>query len=90
MVLWFLAGWSGASLLVGSPRSFLRARVIPGVALAVLVRWDPTGAICRGQSRKRIVRPINEFADTLSRRPVGRGAKQQSSRYARSLLAWRT
>jgi len=82
MVLWFLAGWMGSSLFVGFTDAPAVLALIPGIALAILVRWDPTGAIwSRSVTGKRIVRPINEFADSLSKNaPSGVAAKRQGSR----------
>jgi hypothetical protein len=76
-VLWFAAGWSGGGLLAGLIGLPTVLGLIPGIALAILVRWDPTGAIwSRSVTGKRIVRPINEFADSLSKdAPSGVAAK---------------
>jgi hypothetical protein len=80
MVLWFLAGWSGGGLLVGLTGLPALLAFMPGIVLAVIVRWDPTGAIwSRSVSGKRIVRPINEFAESLSKNaPSGVVAKDRA------------
>ena len=67
-ILWFVAGWAGGGLMAGLMGLPNELGLIPGAALAVLVRWDPTGAIwSRSVTGKRIVRPINEFAESLSK-----------------------
>lgn len=77
MVLWFLAGWFGGSLFVGYGELPTALALLPGIVLAVLVRWDPTGQIwSRSITGKRIVRtvrPINEVAAELDKRNAGVG-----------------
>jgi len=78
-VLWLIAGWSGGGLLAGILGLPTELGLIPGVMLAVLVRWDPTGAIwSRSVTGKRIVRPINEFAAELEKRaPAPAGTRKE-------------
>ena len=82
MVLWFLAGWFGASLFVGYGELPPALALLPGIVLAVLVRWDPTGQIwSRSVTGKRIVRtvrPINEVAAELDRKNAGAGMPVRS------------
>lgn len=65
-ILWFIAGWWGGELLVGLMSLPYILAFVPGVALAGLVRWDPTHALWSGSTAgTRRVRPINELADEL-------------------------
>lgn len=67
-VLWFLAGWSAGGLLVGIMGLPSLLAFVPGVLIAGLVRWDPTGVLWTRPATARRVRPINEFAEELERR----------------------
>lgn len=66
-VLWFLAGWSLGGLLavlMGLPSVLA---LVPGILIAGLVRWDPTGLLWARSATRRRVRPISEVADELDR-----------------------
>ena len=83
MVLWFFAGWFGGSLFVGYSEMPMALALLPGIVLAVLVRWDPSGQIwSRSVTGKRTVRPINEVAAELDRKTAGAGtaARERISR----------
>lgn len=67
-VLWFLAGWSGGGLLVGLFGLPSLVAFVPGILMAVLVRWDPAGLLWARPATERRVRPINDFADELDRK----------------------
>lgn len=63
-VLWFLAGWSGGGLLAGLMGLPAILAFVPGILLAVFVRWDPTGIFwSRSVTWGPVARPINEFAE---------------------------
>ncbi len=66
-VLWFLAGWSLGGLVVGLMGLPSLLAFVPGVLIAGLVRWDPTGLLWTRPAAQRRVRPINELADELDR-----------------------
>jgi hypothetical protein len=66
--LWFLAGWMGGGLLAGLIGAPSLVAVVPGLLVAGLVRWDPTGLFWSKADRGRKVRPINEYAAELERR----------------------
>ena len=62
-VLWFLAGWSGAGLVVGFMALPTSWALLGGLAAAALVRWEPSGRLW-GSTQRR-VRPIEEVAAEL-------------------------
>ncbi|HET9852344.1 MAG TPA: hypothetical protein VFP56_07545 [Candidatus Limnocylindrales bacterium] len=62
-VLWFLAGWSGAGLVVGFLALPTSIALLGGLAAAALVRWEPSGRLW-GTTQRR-VRPIEEVAAEL-------------------------
>ena len=73
-LLWFMAGWSGAGLLVGYmglPTSWALAG---GLLTAAAVRWDPTGILWNRPAATRRVRPIEDLAAELSGQGAGSGA----------------
>jgi hypothetical protein len=61
-VLWFLAGWSGAGLVVGFMALPTSWALLGGLAAAALVRWEPSGRLW---DTTRRVRPIEEVAAEL-------------------------
>jgi hypothetical protein len=63
-VLWFLAGWSGAGLVVGFLALPTPWALFGGLAAAALVRWEPSGQLWGSQPARR-VRPIEEVAAEL-------------------------
>jgi hypothetical protein len=63
-VLWFLAGWSGAGLVVGFLALPTWLALLGGLAAAALVRWEPSGRLWGTQAQRR-VRPIEEVAAEL-------------------------
>jgi hypothetical protein len=65
-VLWFFAGYSGGGLVFGFLGMPLALALVPGIAVAALVRWDPMGLFWPVTDERR-VRPINEFADDLEK-----------------------
>lgn len=67
-VLWFLAGWQAGGLLVGIVGLPWVLAFVPGVVMAVVVRWDPTGLFWSRSATARRSRPINEFAAKLDKR----------------------
>jgi len=74
-ILWFLAGWSGGGLAAGLLGAPSVLGFVPGIILAVLVRWDPTHLIWpAAESGARRVRPMKELADELDK-----GASQRAS-----------
>jgi hypothetical protein len=77
-VLWFLAGWSGAGLVVGFLAMPTVLAPLGGVAAAALVRWDPSGRLWGVQTTRR-VRPIEEVAAALDTQaaPAGVHAEER-------------
>ena len=76
-VLWFLAGWSGGGLLVGVLSLPAILAVVPGIALAILVRLGPAEVLWTRSATGRRIVPINQFAAELDKRnprPHGVGA----------------
>ncbi|MEO5703852.1 MAG: hypothetical protein ABIZ52_00220 [Candidatus Limnocylindrales bacterium] len=67
-ILWFVAGWQGGALLVGLLGLPTLLAFAPGIVMAVVVRWDPTGIFWSRSAPSRRIRPINEFAAELERR----------------------
>lgn len=67
-VLWFMAGWSGAGLVVGLLGLPSPLAIAGGVATAALVRWDPSGRLWKTGSGARRVRPIEDVARELDER----------------------
>src|SRR5919107_1522003 len=63
-VLWFLAGWSAAGLVVGFLALPSALAMLGGLAAAALVRWEPSGRLWGVQATRR-VRPIEEVAAEL-------------------------
>jgi hypothetical protein len=77
-LLWFLAGWSGAGLLVGFldlPSSWA---LLGGLVVAAAVRWDPTGLLWNRPVASRRVRPIEEVAAELDANGASAGAGARS------------
>jgi hypothetical protein len=66
-VLWFVAGWEGGGLLVGLMSLPWFLAFVPGIVLALLVRWDPTGLFWSRPGTDRPGRPINDVAAELDR-----------------------
>ena len=66
-ILWFLAGWEAGGLLVGIMGLPWLLAFTPGIVMAALVRWDPTGLFWSRSGTGRRIRPINEFAAELDR-----------------------
>jgi len=66
-ILWFIAGWQGGGLLVGILELPWLLSFTPGIVMAVLVRWDPTGIFWSRSATGRRIRPINEVAAELDR-----------------------
>jgi hypothetical protein len=67
-VLWFVAGWSGGGLAAGLLDLPSIVGVVPGIVLAIIVRWDPTHVLWSdANARNRTVRPINDLAGELDR-----------------------
>lgn len=67
-ILWFLAGWQGGGLFVGIFGLPTLLAFAPGIVLAVLVLWDPTGLFWgRSKSQRRVVE-INAYAEKLDKR----------------------
>lgn len=65
--LWFLVGWQAGGVLVGFTTLPALLAFAPGVVLAVLVLWDPTGLFRVRPDKGRRIVPINEYAATLDR-----------------------
>ena len=65
--LWFLVGWQAGGVLVGFTALPALLAFAPGVAMAVLVLWDPTGLFVRRPAKTRQITPINEYAAKLDR-----------------------
>lgn len=80
-VLWFLAGWSGAGLVVGFLALPSAWALVGGFAAAALVRWEPSGRLWGAQAQRR-VRPIEEVAAELD----GQAAPAPSSAGGRSRI----
>jgi hypothetical protein len=64
-VLWFLAGWSGGGLLVGLMGLPMILSFVPGILVAVWVRWDPQGVFWSRSATERRIVPADEFAGQL-------------------------
>jgi uncharacterized iron-regulated membrane protein len=76
--LWFLAGWSGGGLLVGLMGLPAILGLVPGIALAVLIRLDFAKFLWTRSGTGRRIVPINQFAAELDKRngqPKGIGAE---------------
>lgn len=67
-ILWFVAGWQGGGLLVGLFDLPTVLAFVPGIVMAVVVRWDPKGLFWSRSGTGRRIVPINEFAAQLDRR----------------------
>ena len=65
--LWFLVGWQAGGVLVALTTLPWFVAFAPGLVLAVLVLWDPTGLFAARPAKGRRITPINEFAATLDR-----------------------
>lgn len=65
--LWFLVGWQAGGFLVSFTDLPVLLGFAPGVALAVLVRWDPTRVFSRKPEPIRKLTPINDYAAALDR-----------------------
>ena len=63
-----MAGWQGGALLVGLLDLPTVLAFAPGIVMAVVVRWDPTGIFWSRSRTERRIRPINEFAAELDTR----------------------
>lgn len=73
-ILWFLAGWGGGNVLVGSMNVLALA---PGVVLAAFVYWDPLHLLWSSSNvPSRRVRPINEVADELDAHAAQRASAE--------------
>jgi hypothetical protein len=81
-VLWALVGWTGGSLVMGIFGAPPILALVPALLMPAFVLWDPNGALWgRSVTGKRIVRPINEFAESLSKNaPSGVIAEQRLPR----------
>lgn len=78
--LWFLVGWSGAGMIASFTGMPPMIAVIPGVALGLLVHWDPTHSLWTRPQPQRRVTPINEFAAKLDEKGAGTATEQQTVR----------
>ena len=67
-VLWFLAGWQGGGFFVSMVGLPSMLGFAPGIVLALLVLWDPTGLFQRRRSPERRVTEINAYAERLDKR----------------------
>jgi hypothetical protein len=78
-LLWFLAGWSGASLLVGVMDLPSSWGLLGGLVTAAVVRWDPTGHLWNRPVAARRLRPIEQVAAELDghRAVTGAGARSK-------------
>jgi hypothetical protein len=65
--LWFLVGWQAGGVLVAFMALPVLLSFVPGVAMAVLVLWDPTGLFVRRPATTRQITPINQYAAQLDR-----------------------
>ncbi len=73
-VLWFIAGWWGGSLAAGLLGLPMILAYLPGIALAVWVRWDPMGLFwARPVDQRRIV-PADQLAQELDEKAALRTA----------------
>lgn len=76
--LWFLAGWAGGSMVAGIYGLPSVLAFAPGIALAGLVWWDPSGVLWpRRRTDRRRAQPANEFAEELERQAV-QGARGET------------
>jgi hypothetical protein len=66
-ILWFIAGWQGGGLLVGLFALPELLAFVPGIVMAIAVRWDPTGLFWSRSGTLRRITPINEFAAELDK-----------------------
>jgi hypothetical protein len=67
-VLWFLAGWSGGGLLFGLMGLPAILALVPGIALAVLIRLEVATPMWSHAGNGRRIVPINQFAAELDKR----------------------
>jgi hypothetical protein len=65
--LWFLVGWQAGGALVGFMVLPALLAFVPGIAMAGLVLWDPTGLFVRRPAKGRVITPINDYAAKLDR-----------------------
>jgi hypothetical protein len=77
-LLWFLAGWSGAGLLVGYMGLPTGWALAAGLVTAAAVRWDPTGILWNRPASTRRLRPIEDVAAELSGQGAGASAGERS------------
>ena len=75
-VLWFVAGWWGGSLAAGLMGLPMILAYVPGILLAGLVRWDPTGALWSRSGDQRRIIPIDQFAQRLDAKAGARPAPE--------------
>ncbi len=67
-VLWFVAGWSGGGLFAGLLDLPSVVGIVPGIVLAIVVRWDPTHVLWSdAKAGARTVRPMDDLAGELER-----------------------
>lgn len=67
-ILWFLAGWQAGGLIVGLMDLPWFLGFTPGIVMAVVVRWDPTGLFWSRSGTARKIVPINAYAEKLDKR----------------------
>lgn len=79
-VLWFAAGWSAAGLLVGLLAWPSPLAVVSGLAVAMVVWFDPAGWIWQRRSQQRRIRPVEEVARELDERAAAPGTAAAGER----------
>ena len=70
--LWFLVGLQAGGVLVGIMALPALLGFVPGVAMAVLVLWDPIHLMSARPEKTRTITPINEYAAALEQRAYKR------------------
>jgi hypothetical protein len=65
--LWFLVGWQAGGVLVGLMALPALLGFVPGIAMAMIVLWNPGHALAARPAKTRTYTPINEYAAALDR-----------------------
>lgn len=79
-ILWFMAAWSAAGLLVGLAGLPSAVASVGGIAVAMVVWFDPTGRLWPRAATRR-VRPVEEVAAELEQ--ASRGSLEAVKRASR-------
>jgi hypothetical protein len=64
-MLWFITGWSATGFVVGVLALPSSLAMVGGIAIAMIVWFDPSGRLWGKAKPQRRVRPIEEVAAEL-------------------------